>query len=625
MKKRGISAIVATVLVILITAAAIAILWFFILPIIKQSFAFQDLSGRVSVVGSGGYTVYDPVREVAIVQVKRDVDDGVMDKNRIYFSAGGDSYSSTVVAPESGGVRVYAFNFTGCGAPDEVSVAPIFVSGSAEREGTVTSRIKVKVRAINEISWNINRLEESCVKSCSNGVQDGDETGEDCGGFCDGCEVEEFCLVDSDCLGSCLGLVCDDECSAVDDSCGIYPACSNCDFLDVCAGNSLTDYSCTSNVIGCEVAVDDCSDCSCSCGNYGLGSEVGFCGDGKDNDCDGYLDDIDVNCGGSDVYSPSIIFDDSVTPLGGSTLVVNNIVVGVDATDVGFGGNYISSFIDFDNSLKGWWRMDDVSGGNLLDYTVNNNDGTIMDDAVQGEGKLGKGFHLDGAYDYIDFPGFPESPSYTQQTIPDGSSFTISAWVKTGASGIYRWNVVIFGLTTNGIGTYPYALIVDQYSNGGANFRGTISDSVGFQGAGCPAVEIDVWTNLVVVFNGTYLTCFNNGVSGASRLINLPGAPIVSASNWGESIGRAHGGFNAENYFKGSIDDVMVFDRALGYNEIQALYAGTSSNYPDPRTKSFSNDFTNLVNGVYTFNAYVQDTEGNVGSETARTVIVAVP
>ena len=117
-EKRGISAIVATVLIILITVAAVTIIWVAIIPMISDKFAFSDLEGRVSIVTSGGYTVYDADKKVAIVQVERAPDDGVMNRIKISFKFGGTSYSSNVIAPESGGTRTYTFNLRGYGEPD---------------------------------------------------------------------------------------------------------------------------------------------------------------------------------------------------------------------------------------------------------------------------------------------------------------------------------------------------------------------------------------------------------------------------------------------------------------------------------------------------------------------------
>jgi len=62
----------------------------------------------------------------------------------------------------------------------------------------------------------------------------------------------------------------------------------------------------------------------------------------------------------TDIVFPVINFTNP-TPANGSTLSGNSVFVNVSASD----DSYISSFIDFDNSLVSWWRMDDLnsSGG----------------------------------------------------------------------------------------------------------------------------------------------------------------------------------------------------------------------------------------------------------------------
>jgi len=160
MNERGISAIVATVLVILITVAAISIIWVAILPMIKDELEFRELDGRVSVVGSGGYTLYDDVEEIAMVQVKREPDEGVMNRIRVSFAVEGNSVSSSVVAPASGGTKTYSFDFSGYGEPESVSVAPIFVSGSGkEKEGTVMSDVDIPSKPIAEAPSKVELYE----------------------------------------------------------------------------------------------------------------------------------------------------------------------------------------------------------------------------------------------------------------------------------------------------------------------------------------------------------------------------------------------------------------------------------------------------------------------------------
>ena len=148
--KRAISAIVATVLIILITVAAIGVLWVAIIPMIQTAVDFSDLQGRVMILNKG-YTAYDSVEEIAMVQVKRDVDEGVMNRIKITFDVEGNSHSSSVVAPESGGTKVYTFDVSGIGEPDSVSVAPIFASGNREKEGAVTSEVNIPSSTLGEV------------------------------------------------------------------------------------------------------------------------------------------------------------------------------------------------------------------------------------------------------------------------------------------------------------------------------------------------------------------------------------------------------------------------------------------------------------------------------------------
>jgi hypothetical protein len=150
--KSGISAIVVTVLIILITVAAISIIWTAVIPMINRNVEFDALEGRVSVVTSRGYTVYDEERGIAIVQVKRDDDDSDMSRIRIIFSINGSSESSVVIAPEPGNSKTYSFDLSSYGEPDSVSVSPIFIRGSgAEKEGGISSSVSFPTGSISDV------------------------------------------------------------------------------------------------------------------------------------------------------------------------------------------------------------------------------------------------------------------------------------------------------------------------------------------------------------------------------------------------------------------------------------------------------------------------------------------
>ncbi|MCK5449611.1 hypothetical protein KAI32_01995 [Candidatus Pacearchaeota archaeon] len=181
MNKRGISAIVATVLIILVTVAGVTIVWAAIIPLIQQSFEFSELEGRVSVVSSGGYTSYDADKKLAMVQVKRDVDDEVMESIKILFSVNGSSFGSSVPAPESGLTKVYTFDLSDYGEPDSVKVVPIFVVGNTEKEGSVTSDVRMSKGVISEVAdivyelgGDYQTLRRSCLEILDAGVSVGD-------------------------------------------------------------------------------------------------------------------------------------------------------------------------------------------------------------------------------------------------------------------------------------------------------------------------------------------------------------------------------------------------------------------------------------------------------------------
>ncbi|MCK5449313.1 hypothetical protein KAI32_00435 [Candidatus Pacearchaeota archaeon] len=116
-----------------------------------------------------------------MVQVKRDVDDEVIESIKIIFSVNGSSFSSLVPAPDSGLSKVYTFNLSEYGEPGSVSVAPIFVVGNTEKEGSVTSKIDIVegvildvADVVYEVGSNYQTIKESCLEILNTGSSIGD-------------------------------------------------------------------------------------------------------------------------------------------------------------------------------------------------------------------------------------------------------------------------------------------------------------------------------------------------------------------------------------------------------------------------------------------------------------------
>jgi len=128
-----------------------------------------------------------------------------------------------------------------------------------------------------------------------------------------------------------------------------------------------------------------------------------------------------------DTIKPSIEF---VAPTEDNNTYIDNdyTYINTTLTDT----NNITAFIDWNNSLVGWWRFNNESGENntfFRDWSSYNNDGVCTKCPIFGLGKLGQGLLFDVS---------------TGITIKDNSSLdisdsiTLSAWVKvSNAGGLY--------------------------------------------------------------------------------------------------------------------------------------------------------------------------------------------
>ena len=145
MKKRGISAVVATVLIILIVVVGVGIVWKVILPIFQELEYLSYSDVQLKIVRQG-FTVYDPGKNFAFVQIERGEDDINMTGIEIGFNFDGTTktYQSDNV-PTPNRKYTYKFNFTNDSdmgipqnvTPDKVTVAPIFTINNKVRLGKI--------------------------------------------------------------------------------------------------------------------------------------------------------------------------------------------------------------------------------------------------------------------------------------------------------------------------------------------------------------------------------------------------------------------------------------------------------------------------------------------------------
>jgi|GEM_PF-1310132 flagellin-like protein len=142
--KKGISAIVATVMIILITVAAVALVWSAILPMVKDNLekgtACADASMALSL-KSSGYTCWDGAN--MDLQVSLDSTTVVLSGIEVALITAGAGTNLDVVAglPTSNEVKI--ISVVAAAQPDSVSIAPMIEIGGKSVNCEMTNPIPV--------------------------------------------------------------------------------------------------------------------------------------------------------------------------------------------------------------------------------------------------------------------------------------------------------------------------------------------------------------------------------------------------------------------------------------------------------------------------------------------------
>ena len=212
---------------------------------------------------------------------------------------------------------------------------------------------------------------------------------------------------------------------------------------------------------------------------------------------------------------------------------------------------------DVDTDLVAHWTFDNDSGSTITDSSGNNNDGTWVDggdnnisgEIVQGVNGRGLRFAADTNIQASIFPTGAAAP------------YTVSIWLKpyninsAGQSAIWR-----AGPDSPTCQNGPKLGKVFELSN--YNFEANN------QCSGSPRtaqyVYDDTWYNTVVVYDGTNLSLYLNGVLQESVASNYNGThPQAAAFRLGDTT---------SNTILADMDDLRVYSRALTAQDVEAIF-----------------------------------------------------
>jgi Concanavalin A-like lectin/glucanases superfamily len=199
------------------------------------------------------------------------------------------------------------------------------------------------------------------------------------------------------------------------------------------------------------------------------------------------------------------------------------------------------------------WHMDEGSGSSITDSSGYGRTGEIMigdsvGDGIWGVGKYGSALYFNGSIyvDIVVMSGMPQNTS---------TPFSISLWFKPDVINGYV-DLLYWGNNpqTNGI-------VGLMYSDLGWNLNFIFyGNDLSYTGA----IQVGSWNHLVATYDGSRRAIYLNGVLAANDTTTALSITTMD-DFW---LGYR------ESYYKGSLDEVIIFNKALTESEIQGLYAG---------------------------------------------------
>ncbi len=146
-KKKGLSDVVTVVLTVMITIAAIGIVWAAVVPLIRENLIDSSVCNDVdiSVDVLGGFTCFDSTNNVTLVQIKKGNSNVNITALKFYVVSNGNSlgfFNDSV--PNKNEVKSYYLNNSGFSSIEKIRIIPITNNGQTETECKEVSTNKIE-------------------------------------------------------------------------------------------------------------------------------------------------------------------------------------------------------------------------------------------------------------------------------------------------------------------------------------------------------------------------------------------------------------------------------------------------------------------------------------------------
>ena len=244
----------------------------------------------------------------------------------------------------------------------------------------------------------------------------------------------------------------------------------------------------------------------------------------------------------------------------------------VDGGYIGAPGSYTFTNVTADHSihvsfssivtpdLAGYWAMDETSGSVILDSSTYHNDGTLYGNPGRVVGVKGGALSFDGNTQYAIVP--------VSTSLDITNEITIAAWVspeqygtqdlvKKGINGSVNGYELTLAATSSSWPNRPFFRLNQVTSGDTYRLSARVSSTYPTDGT---------WVHYAATYDGSTMKLYINGVLDTSMA-----ASVMIASN-AQPLGIGAQS-DAARKFKGRMDEIRVYRRALSAAEIQSIAA----------------------------------------------------
>jgi len=251
------------------------------------------------------------------------------------------------------------------------------------------------------------------------------------------------------------------------------------------------------------------------------------------------------------------------------------------------------------SDLVSWWRGE----GNASD-SKDGADGSLYGGATFAPGQVGQCFSFDGLNDAINVPDVA--------ALALTSSLTIEGWLYVTNPPSVPGMVLFRGDTRSGLD--PYYVSLEP--------RAGTSGMLGFVVCGVENINawinapmpLEAWTHVAATLDDAtgLMTLYTNGVVAAQTTTTIrPLGPLSPGASAGIGIGNHSCQPGIFNYpFRGRIDELSVYSRALSAAEIQGIYTadGLGKCHQPPSIVTQPTSQTVLAGSAVTFTVTAEGT-----------------